>query len=222
LFTTGTEMTTAATDLINGVISIGPMLWFLRKNPRTKRNKLWAAAFGMLALMSAAGFLIHGFVMSPSLNDLLWCGMYLFLSLMVSSYVIAIKYDLDGEKGLSAFIRADLLLAVMVPVGLGVLNYLFPDYSFALFSVYCLAHLIYCIVRLWRRVQSCPCFKWYLLSIFILILGSALQAVKSIQFTLIWPFNDNAVYHWMTLLFMLVQFYGARLAEKTVTQRNDT
>lgn len=218
MLTSGTELTTAVTDLINGVISIGPILWFLRKKPHTKRDRLWAAAFIMLALMSAAGFLIHGFVMSPSLNDLLWCGMYLFLSLMVSSYVIAIKFDLDGEKGLARFVKADILLAVIVSVGLGIMNYLLPDYSFVLFSVYCLAHLAYCIVRLWRQVKSKPCFKWYLLSIFILILGSALQAVKSIQFTLIWPFNYNAVYHWMTLLFMLVQFHGVRLAEKSIRQ----
>ena len=214
MFTAGTELTTAVTDLINGVIAVGPTLWFLRKNPRTRRDRLWAAAFGMLALMSAAGFLIHGFIMSASLNDLLWCGMYLFLSLMVCAYVIAVKYDLDGENGLSRFRRADILLAVTVSVGLGILNWLYPDYSFVLFSVYCLAHLAYCIVRLWRQLRSRPCFSWYLLSIFILILGSALQAVKSIQFTLIWPFNYNAVYHWMTLLFMLVQFHGVRAAEK--------
>lgn len=218
MLTTGTEFTTAVTDLINGIVSLGPILWFLRKKPRTKRDKLWAAAFGMLALMSVAGFLIHGFVMPASTNDLLWCGMYLFLALMVSSYVIAIKYDLDGENGLARFLKADILLALIVSVGLGVMNYLLPDYSFPLFSVYCLAHLAYCIVRLCGQVKSRPCFGWYLLSIFILISGSALQAVKSIQFTLIWPFNYNAVYHWMTLLFMLVQFYGVRRAEKYVAQ----
>ena len=33
-------------------------------------------------------------------------------------------------------------------------------------------------MQLSRHVKSRPCFKWYLLSIFILILGSGLQAVK--------------------------------------------
>ena len=67
------------------------------KKSAYKAGQAVGSGVGMLALMSTAGFLIHGFVMSPSLNDLLWCGMYLFLSLMASSYVIAIKYDLDGE-----------------------------------------------------------------------------------------------------------------------------
>ena len=212
MFTTGTEWTTAVTDLFNGLVTLIPLLWCLRQKPSTLRYILWAAAFGMLALMSISGFFIHGFAMSRALNDALWCVMYLLLMLMLSVYVIAIKYDIDGERGLRLFSRVNIAMAVIVSVLLGIMNYRFPDYSFVLFSIYGFGNLIYCIVRLVGQLRRRPGFRWYLAGIFIFIIGSILQSIKAIQFTIAgWPFNYNAVYHFMTLLFMFVQFKGVRV-----------
>lgn len=164
----------------------------------------------MLAAMSVAGFFIHGFVMSLELNNVLWCVMYLLLTFAICAYAIAVKYDLDGEKGLAPFFKRSILIASIVAVALGVMNYLLPDWSFLLFSAYGLAYMIYCIIRLWGKKKETPAFGWYIVAIIVMIIGSVLQSVKSIHFTIIWEFNYNAVYHWMTLLFMLIQFHGVR------------
>ena len=214
MLTAGTEWTTAVTDLINGIIAVFPMAWCLRRKAAGKRYRLWAAAFGMLALMSVAGFLLHGFEMSRDLNTALWCPMYLFLTLLVSAYAIAVRYDLDGEKGLSRFSRIILLLAAAVTVLLSIMLYTIPGYSFMLYSAFCLAVLVYCIVRLWRQVREKPAFSWYIAGILVLIAGSICQSIKSIQFTIIWEFNYNAVFHFMTLAFMLIEFKGVRLLGK--------
>ena len=55
-------------------------------------------------------------------------------------------------------------------------------------------------------------FVWLLAAILILILANVLQSIKSIQFTVIWPFNYNAVYHFVLLVFIFVQFRAIRIA----------
>lgn len=210
MFTTGVEWTTAVTDLINGVVALVPLVWCLRKRPLTKRYKLWAVAFGMLSMMSIAGFLIHGIVMSESMNDALWYVMYLFIALLICAYVIAVRYDLDADEGFPRFIKGSIFVALIVIVISELMLYFLPDYSYPVLSLYAVIALIYCLVRLFRQVNKRPGFRWYITAIFALIVGSVLQAVKSIQFTIIWTFNYNAVYHWMILMFMLIQFQGIR------------
>lgn len=196
------------------LVTFGPMLWCIRRQSCGKRYLLWTIAFGMLVIVSIAGFFVHGFIMSESLNNVLWYGMYLLLCLMISSYVIAVKYDVDGEKGIAVFFKLNIALSVIVTFLLDIMTYVLPGYSFLLFSAYCLGNLVYCIVKLFQQIKIKSVFKWYLASIFILIVGSVLQSIKSIQFTVIWEFNYNAVYHFMTLLFMVIQFCGVRLIEK--------
>ena len=211
MITSGTEWTTAVTDLINGLITLIPVLWCLRKTPYTKRYQLWTIAFAMLAVISIAGFFIHGFEMSESLIDVLWCGMYIILSLMISAYVTAVKYDIDGEKGYSHFHRISIILAVIVSLIMCITICILSIDIFLIFSIYCLGNMIYCIISLLGQVHKRPGFKWYLISIFVLIIGSILQTIKAIRFTIIWQFNSDTVYHFMTLLFMLIQFKGVRL-----------
>ena len=57
-------------------------------------------------------------------------------------------------------------------------------------------------------------FIWYIAAIAVLFVGSVLQSIKTIHFTLIWEFNYNAVYPWVMLLFVLIQFKGVLLVGK--------
>ena len=40
--------------------------------------------------------------------------------------------------------------------------------------------------------------------------GSAVQAVNTIRFTVIWNFNHDSAYHFIMLLFLFVQWKGIR------------
>ena len=217
MLTTGTEWTTAFTDLLNGLIAIIPIVWCLTRKPFIKRYRLWAAAFGMLSAMSIAGFFAHGFVMSQTALDILWCVLYLFMTFMVCAYVIAVKYDLDRDEGLDRFFKTSITLAVIVAVCLGVMEFFLPDYSFWVFSAYALGNMIYCLIRLWGRAKETSGFWWYIVGIIVMIVGSVLQMVKSIHFTIVWEYNYNAVYHFFILLFILIQFNGIGLVAKQET-----
>ena len=208
--TTGAEWTKAVTDLINGLVTLWPVIWFLCRKPFTKRYKLWAAAFALLALVSIAGFFMHGFVMSDFLTDALWCGLYVLLSLMLCAYVCAVKVDLDGERGFGRFSRFCLTEALAVSALICAAIIIFSENIFPLFSLYCLSGMAWCIVRLFGQLRARPAFGWYLAGLFVFLAGSILQSVRSIRFTLIWEFDHDAVYHWMVLLFMLLQFKGIR------------
>ena len=164
----------------------------------------------MLSVMSIAGFFVHGFVISKLVEHILWCVLYLFMTFMICAYVIAVKYDIDRDEGLAAFFRTSIVLAVIVSVCPGVMEFLLPDYSFWVFSAYALGNLIYCLIRLWGQTKRISGFWWYIAGIIVIIVGSVLQTIKSIHFTIIWEFNYNAVYHFMILLFILIQFKGIR------------
>ncbi len=214
MFTTGTEWTTAITDLINAFAILVPVIWLIRQKPLTKRNKLWATAFAMLMVTSLVGFLLHGIVMSNLVNGILWCGFYLFLTFMVCTYVIAIKHDIYPDKDFSHSIKVNLIVAVLVSILLGIARFTIRKYAFVFFSVYAMANLINCVILLRRQVRERPAFKWYIAAIAVLFVGSVLQSIKTIHFTLIWEFNYNAVYHWVMLLFVLIQFKGVLLVGK--------
>ena len=174
------------------------------------QRTLWANGFGMLVLVSVFGFVLHGLVMPDALRYIAYCVEYFFMTFMLCAYVIAIHYDLDGERGLSRYIRICSVSAVSTAILLAIMKYFVPKYAFGLFSAYCAAHLLYCVIRLFRQVGSRPEFKWYLASIFVLIAASIVQSIKAIEFSIIWTFNYNAVYHFIELIFILLQFRGVR------------
>ncbi len=206
--------TTAVTDLINGSVTLVPVIWCLRQKPFSKRYRLWAAAFAFLAAVSFAGFFIHGFVMTDFLTDALWCGMYVFLSLMMSAYVRAVRYDTGGEEHFSRFSRISIGLALTVALLMCITVCVLSVDIFLLFSAYCMTGLIMCVIMLSRQMRSRPVFAWYIAAIFVLVAGSILQSIKSIRFRIIWEMNYDTVYHFTVLLFMLIQFRGVRLLKK--------
>ncbi|MBE5807224.1 MAG: hypothetical protein E7317_02665 [Clostridiales bacterium] len=213
MFTMGTEMTTAATDLVNAAASLVPILWLMRRRPVTKHHRLWTAAFVMFALVSLAGVGMHGFVLGQAAHDALWCAMYLLLTLMLTLYAACIRHDIRGDEGFGRFFRVTMALAVVVAAALGYVNIVLPPYSFPLFSLYCVVNLVYMIALLAPRARADGRYRWYLAAIGFFVAGSLLQAVKGIRFTIVWEFNSNAVYHFALLIFLFVQFKGVRLVE---------
>lgn len=208
MFTTGTDWTTAVTDLINGIVSIIPIIWCFKI-----RYRLWTAAYGMLCIMSVFGFFAHGFKMSLNTNIILWCVIYICLAFLIGFYVCAVKHDIDGED--KKFFRISMILSGIVAVLIVIMLIVIPDYSYTAFSVFCLVYLVYCIVKLFRRRRKMPELNWYLAAIFVLVIGCILQSIKSIHFTILnWEFDYNSVYHFCILLFLLIQFKGIRISGK--------
>ena len=159
--------------------------------------------------MSVFGFFAHGFKMTLNTNIILWCVIYTCLAFLIGFYVCAVKHDIDGKD--KKFFRISMILSGIVAVLMVIMLIIIPDYSYTAFSVFCLVYLVYCIVKLFRQRRGMPELNWYLVAIFVLIIGCILQSIKSIHFTILnWEFNYNAVYHFCILLFLLIQFKGIR------------
>ena len=218
MMTTNAELTTALTNLVNAILTLIPICWTIRLKGQDVRRQVWLVAYLSFFFVCVFGFAIHGFVMSRETNILLWRGMDFCLCYMIGFYVVAISYETGGESRIRktagiyavlAFVFALLTIYCDENTSLG----------FTAFILYCAGNLIYVIWKLFRHREGKPYFIWFFIGIIFLVIGSILQTVKSIQFTLIVEFNYNCVYHIFTMIFVLFQFRGMRLAaemEKSV------
>ena len=217
MFRTGFDMTTAVTDLINAAAALIPICWLIKQGLAERRNRLWAAAYSLFALNSAVGFILHGFYLSDSLNIILWSILYVVLGLMLAMYVSSVRYDVFGEQGFDKFLRVSIIVSAVVCVIIAAINVIDYHYSFPLFSAYCILNIGIILSQLFRRIKEDKRFAWYLAAIMIFVIGSVIQAINTIQFSLIWDFNHDSVYHFAMLIFLLVQFKGIRLLSDRTT-----
>ena len=73
--------------------------------------------------------------------------------------------------------------------------------------------MIYIISLLLRKIRSEKTYLWYLAGIIFFVIGSLIQAVDGIGFTLVFTFNKDSIYHLFVLAFLLLQFIGIEKTE---------
>ncbi len=214
MLTTGTEFTTAATDLVNAAAAAGLLYAILKERPLTKHSRLWAATYLFFIGVCLAGVVLHGLVITPQVKKTAWCFLYVIMVCMVQSYCIAVRYDIFGEKGEKKYLVRSLVLAGAAAAVLVSLLLFSAGNDFLVFSAYCAGNMVYIILKLLPAIRKRSCFRWYIAAVALLITGSLLQAVRSIHIRLIWEFDRNSVYHFFLFLFILCQYRGMRLWEK--------
>ena len=214
MFTGGVEITTAVTDLINAIVALVPVCWLMRRKPHEKGDLLWAATLLLFDLVSFYGFFLHGFTAIAAMSRMLWLSLYPISCFMVATYASTIKYEVDGEKGFRRFAGISFACAVIVSFVLDIIHLHGLKYAYTFYAAYCAVNLIYIVVKVAPKARADRAYRIYIAAIAILIAGSALQSVKSIHFALIWEFNYNSVYHFMTLAFLLLQFKGLRMTRE--------
>jgi hypothetical protein len=68
-----TELSTAATDAVLALESLGVVVWLERHAVRRPRRvRIWQWAFGLCALAAALGAVVHGLALPAFWGDLLW------------------------------------------------------------------------------------------------------------------------------------------------------
>lgn len=209
-FTSGPELTTALTNLINSLAAFSCTLWFIRRGLDIKRYRMWFSAYLFLFLNSLIGFVLHGFHLPDKENIILWSILYLLLGLMLGMYVLAVRYDVSGESGFARFgyIHQSVSLAVsLIVAAVNIYDY---HYSFPLFSLYAVSNVVYIFYLVIRKSKENPDFLWYLLAVSFFVSGSIIQALPSFKFTFILEFDHNSIYHLFVLVFLLLQFVGIR------------
>ena len=205
-----TEQTTAATDALLALLTLGCILYLrrIRQHEPWKTN-VWSWAFGFMTLSGALGVVAHGFKMSESVNDLLWQPINLALGLAVSLFVVGVVYDLRG------YTIARGLLPVMLVIGVGfyIITRIIPG-TFLVFIVYEALALFFALGAYgWLATQERLQGAWLMATgILVSIIAAGIQASKAVSITLIWEFNHNGIFHLVQMVGLLLLLAGLRSA----------
>ena len=204
-----TEQTTAATDVILGIVAVIVCIATYRSGKKSNpiKGRIWAWAFGLLAFAALTGAVAHGFQMSDQLNYILWQPLNLALGLAISMFVVGVVYDVTHGS------LPKIVLPVMITTGtlFYLITLLFPG-TFLVFILYeAIAMLFslvaYVILGFQKRIHG----AWLMaLGIFITIIAAAIQATEQIQFFFIWEFDFNGAFHLVQIVGLLALFAGLR------------
>jgi len=203
-----TELTTAATDGLLGILAvIGLVILSSYRDRDSWRIGVWSSVLTTLAVVSLLGTVVHGLALSDTARDLIWRPLYLLLGLLVALFVVAGVYDWRGR------ITAGRLLPVAVVVA--VLFFLLTQLirgSFLVFVIYeavamLLALSIYAYLAVRHRRDGAALMA---VAIVLNIIAAAIQASGSVSLTVIWPFDHNGVFHLVQMVAVVVLVLGLR------------
>ena len=205
-----TEQTTAATDVVLGLVSIA-LLFLLNRgqvNDNLKRV-YWSWMFGFLALASLLGTVAHGFALSDFFLKGIWHVLYLSLGFTVAFFAIGAIHELLGaakSKKVFPFILVVALCFYLVTV--------FLPGSFLVFIAYEAVALlgalgIYSYLGVRDRSKAC-----YLMvaGIAVSILASVIQAMGSMRMVFIWEFDHNGIFHLVQVLGIIIIYCSLRIS----------
>jgi len=217
--TTGYEITTAATNLFNAVIMVILMGGLFRMKGPSARKAVWGVSFGLFLLVCLIGTYVHGVQLSPAGKAETWSILYIVMAFMVASMAVSVLYEIHGPSVLKKAVPAFAAFAVVFAVLRLVISPYISN-GFILFLIYCAGIQVFLIIKLLMARKEKPYLMMMVWSILVLIAASVLQSVKSIKFHLIWDFNYNAVYHLVTLVFLIMMYYAIKRAALMDTAEN--
>ena len=191
LIASGTERTTAATDLLLACAALAGSYRLLRGAPPTVARRIWAAALAAAGLASLLGAITHGLVMSAGLRDALWQPLFLLLGIAVACFVGGAVGDGWGGRRARRVLLPMLLLA-LVFYGLTRL----AAGEFVVFVIFQAAGLIGALtIYLWLLRGGRAGAGRVAAGIAVSLAAGAIQANHSLTARLVWDFDHNGLYH---------------------------
>ncbi|MGD8999068.1 MAG: hypothetical protein PVF75_01525 [Granulosicoccaceae bacterium] len=205
-----TEQTTAATDAILAVILIVAAVYVHRSGRQMSwKSSLWSWVFSLLAAASILGAIAHGLELAKAHQTLLWHSVYVSLGLSVALFIVAIAYDIWGV------VVARRLLPIMLIIGSGffVLT-LIGSGDFEVFIIYESVAMLFALGGyVWLACYGRLDGAWLMAAgILVSIVAAVVQAGNAVLVTLIWPFDNNGVYHLIQMIGVILLMAGLRTA----------
>jgi hypothetical protein len=109
-----TELTTAATDALLGVVCLAAALQLLTiATAAGWKRALWVTVLGLLSCGSWLGAIAHGLQLSAAVRTAIWRPLYLSLGLAVALMLVGAFYDWRGEASARALLPWALLVGVL-------------------------------------------------------------------------------------------------------------
>jgi hypothetical protein len=204
------EQTTAVTDLILALVASGGIFfirWPAMNNIELWKMNIWSAAFGLIGLAAAIGFVAHGLVLSQGMHHRVWLVLNLTLALAVSLFVVAVVYDLFD------FAASLRVLPIMLSAGLGfyLATLLYPGIFFVFIVFETLSLFFALAAYVFLAVQGELNGAGLMAAgILFSIIAAGIQANKSVAVAIVWKFDNNGIYHIVQMIGLLFLFAGLR------------
>lgn len=202
------ELTTSVTDAVLAIecILIIAWLWRPQINDRS-RARLWCWVFGVLAFSSLLGTIAHGFELSEATRKVLWKPLYLCLGILVALFLVGAVYDWRG--------RAVAGRLVPWAIGLGAAFFALTQLGSGAFRVFAYyeagalicALAIYVFLAATRRLRGAAVIA----AAIVLNLAAAGVELSHISATLVFPFNNNGIFHLVQMVGAVTLGLGVRL-----------
>jgi hypothetical protein len=201
------EQTTAVTNIILALVAFGGILLLQSAVATTGalwRIYIWSTAIGFIGLAAALGALAHGLLLPPTLHNRIWLVLNMALAIAVSLFVAGVINDLWGHGA------SKMSLPVLLIAGLGfyVVTLIFPGIFFLLIVYEGLALLCALGVYVFLAVTGVQGASLMAAGVLFSILAAGLQVGKSNEFTLIWKFDHNGIYHLVQTVGLLFLIAG--------------
>ncbi len=210
-----TELTTAATDVLLGLLAAASVIRLFRYRDRDSwKVGVWSWVLATLVVASLLGAVAHGFQWSEDLRELIWRPLYLLLGLLVALFVVAATYDWLGRETASRVLPAAVVVAVMF-----FLLTQLASGTFLVFIIYeaaamLLALCIYAYLAVRHRLDGAGLMAS---AIVLNIVAAGIQASGSVTLNLIWAFDHNGVFHLVQMIAVVVLVLGL---QKSLNRRN--
>lgn len=200
-----TERTTAATDAIIAAVALAYAGSMLRRDGW--RARVWAGAFGAMAVAATIGAADHGLRLGPRAHAALIRALYLSLGLMVALFAAVATADGWGERAGRRALPGLLLSALGF---YGASRRL--SHGFLVFIVYEAAALLYALgiyARLARGGRLAGA-ELTAAGILIALLAAAVQSSQLRLTILSLPFDHNGLFHLVQIAGLPVLAAGVR------------
>jgi len=212
-----TEQTTAATDFVLFIISVG-VVFIIRKEGTAAsptKSKIWSWVFILLAIAAFFGALAHGFQMDEQTNFILWQPLNLALGLGISLFAAGAIFDL----------RNGPLPKIVIPglVALGIIFYfitVFIPGSFLIFIIYEAVVMLFAIIAyIVMALKGNLAGAWWMVGgILITIIAAIVQATGSMRVNIIWEFDHNGIFHIVQMFGIVVLLNGLLIDFRSKSQ----
>lgn len=202
-----TELTTAATDAVLGVLCL-TVLWQLAvlRVSATWKRALWCWVFGLLTLACVLGTVVHGLELPEPVRVGLWHPLNLSLGLIVGLFLVGGVYDWRGEGAARALLPWSMALGVGFFVVTQFLGGLFLTFVIYEAAVLAATLAMYIVLSTSGRLPGAGMIA---LGIGLSILAAAIQA-STLSVRVIVPFDHNGLFHLVQLVATAALAIGLR------------
>ncbi len=208
IFSEPPELTTAITDLLVTLVALA-LLLLLACYRAERGGRRWMLMYALVAVCGLAGALVHGVLLPPALESLLWRLLPLLFCLAALAYAVALICEINDRRHCR---RIALITTLCFTAGFAALllfsdGYATKNYYQVLIVAMAVVGVVVLLLLILLAIRNRRWELWYhIAGLLVLAAGGFLGAQKDLLIFIVWLFDANSVFH-VLFAFVLVLFY---------------